>query len=65
MISDATSTINDEWQNAALNYALSNIAEVGTTEEALRALGAGRPATRKPGGVAEPAARTRKPAAKK
>ena len=40
VISDGTSTINDEWQNAALSYALTNIAEVGTTAEALKALGA-------------------------
>jgi len=40
VISDGTSTINDEWQHAALNYALTNIAEVGTTAEALKALGA-------------------------
>jgi gluconolactonase len=39
VISDATSTISDEWHNAALNYALTNIAEVGTTAEALAALG--------------------------
>ena len=39
VISDATSTINDEWQHAALNYALTNIAEIGTTEDALRAIG--------------------------
>ncbi len=66
VISDATSTINDEWQHAALNYALVNIAEVGTTEEALRALGAGRKATRRPGSRlrAKPAARTRKTGAK-
>ena len=40
VVSDATSTINDEWQHAALNFALTNIAEIGTTEEALKALGA-------------------------
>ena len=39
VISDGTSTIDDEWQHAALSYALTNIAEIGTTEEALRALG--------------------------
>lgn len=54
VISDGTSTIDDEWQHAALNYALTNIAEVGTTEEALGALGV-RPA-RKP---------ARRPAAKR
>jgi len=40
VITDGTSTINDEWHAAALNYALTNIAEMGTTEEALKALGA-------------------------
>jgi gluconolactonase len=62
VVSDATSTINDEWQNAALNYALTNIAEVGTTAEALAALGA-RPARR----ASSPRRRgaARKPAAKK
>ena len=39
VISDATSTINDEWQRAALNYALTNIAEIATTQEALDAIG--------------------------
>ena len=39
VISDATSTINDEWQHAALNYPLTNIAEIVTTEDALRAIG--------------------------
>lgn len=27
VVTDGTSTVNDEWQNAALNYALTNIAE--------------------------------------
>ena len=39
VVSDGTSTINDEWQHAALGYALTNIAEIGTTAEALKALG--------------------------
>lgn len=39
VISDGSSTVNDEWHDAALNYALTNIAEVGTTEQALKALG--------------------------
>lgn len=39
VISDGTSTVDDEWHHAALNYALTNIAEVGTTEQALKALG--------------------------
>lgn len=32
---DGTSTINDEWQAAALNYAMNNIATKMTTEEIL------------------------------
>jgi gluconolactonase len=36
--SDGTSTINDEWQNVALNYALTNVGEVVTCEEIGRAL---------------------------
>jgi gluconolactonase len=49
VISDGTSTINDEWQQAALGYALTNIAEIGTTAEALAALGvaARKPAARR------------------
>jgi gluconolactonase len=31
--SDGTSTVNDEWQNAALNYAMTNVAQVGTCSE--------------------------------
>ncbi len=38
--SDGTSTVNDEWQHAALNYALTNVATVGTCAEAAEALGA-------------------------
>jgi gluconolactonase len=37
--SDGTSTVNDEWQNAALNYAMQNVASVGTTAEIGEALG--------------------------
>jgi gluconolactonase len=45
VVSDATSTINDEWQQAALNYALTNIATVATTELVVAALrGAVKPA---------------------
>jgi nicotinamidase-related amidase len=58
VVSDATSTVNDEWHHAALNYALTNVAEIGTTEEALRALGV-KAAARKP---ARRAARRRAPA---
>src|SRR2546421_6116247 len=38
--SDGTSTVNDEWQHAALNYALTNVATVGTCAEIASALGA-------------------------
>jgi gluconolactonase len=31
--SDGTSTVNDEWQNAALSYAMTNVASVGTCAE--------------------------------
>jgi gluconolactonase len=38
--SDGTSTTGDEWQNAALNYAMQNVASVGTCSEIAAALGA-------------------------
>lgn len=37
--SDGTSTVNDEWQQAALNYAMTNVAEVGTCAEIATAFG--------------------------
>ena len=37
--SDGTSTVNDEWQNAALNYAMQNVASVGTCAEIAGAFG--------------------------
>ena len=37
--SDGTSTVDDEWQNAALNYAMQNVATVGTCAEIASALG--------------------------
>ena len=40
IVTDGTSTIDDEWQNAALNYALTNIAERVSTADVLKALGA-------------------------
>jgi gluconolactonase len=40
VISDACSSINDEWHNAGLNYALTAIGEVASLEEAIEALGA-------------------------
>jgi gluconolactonase len=37
--SDGTSTTGDEWQNAALNYAMQNVATVATCGEIAEALG--------------------------
>ena len=37
--SDGTSTTGDEWQNAALNYAMTNVAKVATCAEITGALG--------------------------
>jgi gluconolactonase len=42
--SDGTSTVDDEWQHAALNYALTNVATVATCGEIAEALGAAAPA---------------------
>ena len=39
--SDGTSTVNDEWQHAALSYALTNVARVATCTEISEALGGG------------------------
>jgi gluconolactonase len=36
--SDGTSTVDDEWQKAALNYAMQNVASVGTCAEIASAL---------------------------
>ena len=38
VVTDGTSTIDDDWQNAALNYALVNIAERVPTKDILAAL---------------------------
>jgi nicotinamidase-related amidase len=38
VVTDGTSTINDEWQDAALNYALQNIAEQVPTKDVVAAL---------------------------
>jgi gluconolactonase len=38
VVTDATSTINDEWQHAALDYALTNIAQRVSTKEVLAVL---------------------------
>src|SRR3954462_2394990 len=37
--SDGTSTTGEEWQNAALSYAMQNVASVGSCEEIAAALG--------------------------
>jgi len=36
--SDGTSTVNDEWQHAALDYAMTNVAQVATCSEIASAL---------------------------
>jgi len=38
VVSDATSSINADWQRVALGYALTNIASISTTEEVVAAL---------------------------
>jgi gluconolactonase len=38
VVSDGTSTVNDEWQHAALNYAMQNVASVATCAEISAAL---------------------------
>jgi gluconolactonase len=38
--SDGTSTVNEEWQQAALNYAMQNVATVATCTEIAEAIGA-------------------------
>jgi nicotinamidase-related amidase len=60
VVSDATSTINDEWQHAALNYALTNVGEVGTRQEVLAALGVRAPAKRRAAGRRSAAAARRR-----
>lgn len=40
VVTDATATISDEFQNAALNYALTTVAERATADEVVAALGA-------------------------
>jgi gluconolactonase len=39
--SDGTSTVSEEWQHAALNYAMNNVGKVATCGEIKTALGAG------------------------
>ena len=63
LVTDGTSTIGDEWQKAATDYALTNIAERVPTAEVLKALGAPAPAAKKAAPAKKPAAK--KPAAKK
>jgi gluconolactonase len=41
VVSDGTSTTGDEWQDAALNYAMTNVARVADTEAVVGALGVG------------------------
>jgi gluconolactonase len=38
VVSDGTSTTGEEWQRAALNYALTNVAQVASTDEVVAAL---------------------------
>ena len=40
VVSDRTSTTGEEWQNAPLSYAMTNVARVVTTHEVVQALGA-------------------------
>jgi gluconolactonase len=40
VVADATSTTGDEWQDAALNYAMTNVARVARADEVAAALGA-------------------------
>ena len=39
VVSDGTSTIDEEWQHAALNFALTNIAQVGTVDDVIAGFG--------------------------
>ncbi len=39
VVSDGTSTVNDEWQHAALNYALQNVCQQATCAEVIEAIG--------------------------
>lgn len=38
VVSDGTSTMNDDWQRAAIGYALTNVAEIVTVSELMEAL---------------------------
>jgi nicotinamidase-related amidase len=39
VVSDGTSTTGDEWQHAALDYAMTNVARVAGTDDVVEALG--------------------------
>lgn len=39
VVTDGTATISDEWQNAAMNYAMNNIADKKSTKEILYEIG--------------------------
>jgi gluconolactonase len=39
VVSDGTSTTGEEWQHAALSYAMTNVGRVVSTDEAVQALG--------------------------
>jgi nicotinamidase-related amidase len=39
LATDATATVSDEWQHAAVSYALTSIAELVTTDDVVSALG--------------------------
>lgn len=41
VVSDGTSTTGEEWQNAALNYAMTNVARVVSADQLVQALQAG------------------------
>src|SRR5436305_12088552 len=41
VVSDCTSTTGDEWQHAALNYAMTNVAQVANVDELVGALAVG------------------------
>jgi nicotinamidase-related amidase len=38
VVSDGTSTTSDEWQHAALNYAMTNVGVVASVDEVIAAL---------------------------
>jgi gluconolactonase len=40
VVSDGTSTTGEDWHNAALNYAMTNVGRVASTSEVVNALGA-------------------------